>query len=60
MTILAHDDAAKHLIQALSLRMFDWKCARVQSEIETRNIQLVLEKTLARKKLLDAEFLLTR
>ncbi|UIZ27301.1 hypothetical protein KXD40_005668 [Peronospora effusa] len=59
-TILANGDAAKHLIQALSLRLFDWICARVQSEIETRNIQLVLEKTLARKKLLDAEFLLTR
>ncbi|KAG7393331.1 hypothetical protein PHYPSEUDO_009535 [Phytophthora pseudosyringae] len=40
--------------RAQKRRLFELECTRLQSEIETRNIQLVLEKTLARKKLLDA------
>jgi hypothetical protein len=44
------DDEAK----AQKRRLFELECERLQSEIETRNIQLVLEKTLARKKLLNA------
>ncbi|KAF4322371.1 hypothetical protein BBO99_00002988 [Phytophthora kernoviae] len=35
-------------------RLFELECARLQSEIETKNIQLLVEKSLARKKLLDA------
>ncbi|GMF14478.1 unnamed protein product [Phytophthora fragariaefolia] len=44
------DDETK----AQKRRLFELECARIQSEIETRNVQLLLEKTLARKKLLDA------
>ncbi|RLN66175.1 hypothetical protein BBP00_00002362 [Phytophthora kernoviae] len=36
-------------------RLFELECARLQSEIETKNIQLLVEKSLARKKLLDAD-----
>uniref|UniRef100_A0AAV1TBV6 HTH CENPB-type domain-containing protein n=1 Tax=Peronospora matthiolae TaxID=2874970 RepID=A0AAV1TBV6_9STRA len=46
----AVDDEAK----AQKRHLFELECARLQSEIETKNVQLVLEKTLARKKLLDA------
>ncbi|CAI5735146.1 unnamed protein product [Hyaloperonospora brassicae] len=44
------DDEAK----AQKRRLFELECARLQSEIATKNVRLVLEKTLARKKLLDA------
>ncbi|KAE8896792.1 hypothetical protein PF003_g19319 [Phytophthora fragariae] len=48
------DDSIEDETKAQKRRLFELECARLQSEIETRNIQLVLEKTLARKKLLDA------
>ncbi|KAG6617748.1 putative ARS binding protein 1 [Phytophthora cinnamomi] len=48
------DDDSEDETKAQKRRLFELECARLQSEIETRNIQLVLEKTLARKKLLDA------
>ncbi|RLN98976.1 hypothetical protein BBJ28_00000955 [Nothophytophthora sp. Chile5] len=35
-------------------RLFELECERLKSDIETKNVQLMLEKTLARKKLLDA------
>lgn len=35
-------------------RLFELECQRLQSEIETKNVQLLLEKALARQKLLDA------
>ncbi|KAF1772262.1 Homeodomain-like [Phytophthora cactorum] len=48
------DDSIDDETKAQKRHLFELECARLQSEIETRNIQLVLEKTLARKKLLDA------
>ncbi|KAL4159521.1 hypothetical protein PRNP1_000098 [Phytophthora ramorum] len=48
------DDSVNDETRAQKRRLFELECTRLQSEIETRNIQLVLEKTLARKKLLDA------
>ncbi|GMF35390.1 unnamed protein product [Phytophthora lilii] len=50
----AVDDSIDDETKAQKRRLFELECARLQSEIETRNVQLVLEKTLARKKLLDA------
>ncbi|KAK1941776.1 Thymidine kinase [Phytophthora citrophthora] len=47
-------DTAEDETKAQKRRLFELECARLQSEIETRNVQLVLEKTLARKKLQDA------
>ncbi|KAL3668487.1 hypothetical protein V7S43_006570 [Phytophthora oleae] len=47
-------DSAEDETKAQKRRLFELECARLQSEIETRNVQLVLEKTLARKKLQDA------
>ncbi|ETO85153.1 hypothetical protein F444_01061 [Phytophthora nicotianae P1976] len=48
------DDNIDDETKAQKRYLFELECARLQSEIETRNVQLVLEKTLARKKLLDA------
>lgn len=50
----AAEDDSEDEAKAQKRRLFELECARLQSEIETRNVQLVLEKTLARKKLLDA------
>ncbi|OWZ10290.1 hypothetical protein PHMEG_00016882 [Phytophthora megakarya] len=48
------DTSFEDEMKAQKRRLFELECARLQSEIEKRNVQLMLEKTLARKKLLDA------
>ncbi|KAF4039106.1 Tc5 transposase DNA-binding domain [Phytophthora infestans] len=48
------EDNSDDETKAQKRHLFKLECARLQSEIETRNVQLVVEKTLARKKLLDA------
>ncbi|KAG7400331.1 hypothetical protein PHYBOEH_006271 [Phytophthora boehmeriae] len=48
------DDSGDSEEKAQRRRLFELECARLQSEIETKNIQLLVEKSLARKKLLDA------
>ncbi|KAI9905746.1 hypothetical protein PsorP6_013867 [Peronosclerospora sorghi] len=52
--LTAITDGLDNETKAQRRRLFELECARLQSELETKNIQLMLEKTLARKKLRNA------